>query len=42
MKYSDFSREQFMISSLYGKIANQLLTLARDEEVRRKIERNII
>lgn len=42
MEYSDFSKEQFMRSSLYGKIVNQLLTLAQDEDVKRKMERNII
>lgn len=43
MKYSDFSREQFMRSKLYEKIGNKLLSLAQqDEETRRKIERNII
>lgn len=39
MKYSDYTIDQF--SPMYVKVAQKLLTLAKDDETKRKIERNI-
>lgn len=41
MQYSDFSREQ-IIFPLYEQVAEKLLTLVKDEENKKKIERDII
>ena len=40
MKYRDYTDDQF--SPIYKKVAQKLLTLAEDEETKRKLERNII
>ena len=39
MKYSDYLIEQF--SPMYYQVAQKLLTLAEDDETKRKMERNI-
>ena len=39
MKYSDYEIYQF--SPMYQEVAQKLLTLAKDDETKRKIERNI-
>lgn len=41
MEYSDFSIEQIS-SPIYEKVAQKLLDLAEDEEIRNKVERYII
>ena len=41
MKYSDFTTEQ-ITSPIYKEVAQKLLILAKDEDTRRKMERNII
>lgn len=41
MRYSDYSINQ-ITSPIYEKITKKLLFLAKDEDTRRKMERNII
>lgn len=39
MRYSDYTIDKF--SPMYNKVAQKLLSLAEDEETKRKMERNI-
>ena len=39
MKYSDYTIDLF--SPMYNKVAQKLLTMTEDEEIKRKLERNI-
>ena len=41
MKYSDYSIDQ-ITSPMYNKISQKLLSLAKDEDTRKKMERHII
>lgn len=41
MKYSDYQIEQ-ITSTMYENISQKLLSLAKDEKAKRKIERNFI
>lgn len=41
MKYSDYGFDQIN-SPKYSEICTKLLSLAKDEEIKRKMERNII
>lgn len=41
MKYSDYTTDQ-ITSPIYEEVAQKLLTLAKDEDIRRKMRRNII
>lgn len=41
MEYSDFKREQ-IIFPLYEQIAQKLLTLVKVEEIKKKMERDIV
>ena len=41
MKYSDFTTEQ-ITSPIYYQVAQKLLDSAKDENIKRKMERNII
>ena len=40
MRYSDYTIDQ-IASPMYEKVAQKLLSLAEDDEAKRKIERNI-
>lgn len=42
MKYSDYTTEQIVSSDIYEATAKKLISLAKDEETKRKMERNII
>lgn len=42
MKYSYFSIDQFTKIPMYEELTKKLLSLAKDEDTRRKIERHII
>lgn len=39
MKYSEYAIDQF--SPMYQKVAQKLLTMTENEEIKRKMERNI-
>ena len=41
MKYSDFTIDQITFP-IYEELSQKLLTLTKDDETRRKMERNII
>ncbi len=41
MRYSDFSKDEFT-APIYNEVAEKILTLAKDEETKRKIERHIV
>ena len=41
MRYSDYTTDQFT-SPMYEEVAQKLLSLAKDEDTRRKMERYII
>lgn len=41
MRYSDYTKDQ-IVSPKYDEIAKKLLSLAKDEETKRKMTRNII
>lgn len=41
MRYSDFSKDEFKYP-IYNEVAEKILSLAKDKETRRKMERYII
>lgn len=42
MKYSDYTTEQFVDSDIYREVAKKLISLAKDDETKRKMKRYII
>lgn len=41
MEYSYYATEQ-IVSSMYREVAKKLLNLAKDEDIKKKMERHII